>query len=230
MNDKVREGSNHALFENATLAFEAAQSVKWLDTSWMTEVRFLAVLKILLTIAFRLATIKWCTRGYSPRSQWLQHEADHSPSHNAKVRNACFTSTLHHVFKMWCQAHGKYYSYLNPEFLGETEENCTNFQPRELAPWPGFLNRSQKITPWGNLSELCSSGLDEAPPYITKSSTCISCIIIKHLQVRNNAVGRWRRVETYLCSDNPEKWKLSWLIMMTFRPPQTFYKYWHNLI
>jgi hypothetical protein len=28
MNDKVREGSNHALFENATLAFEAAQSVK----------------------------------------------------------------------------------------------------------------------------------------------------------------------------------------------------------
>jgi hypothetical protein len=29
MNEKVREdGSNHALFENTTLAFEAAQSVK----------------------------------------------------------------------------------------------------------------------------------------------------------------------------------------------------------
>jgi hypothetical protein len=32
---------------------------------------------------------------------------------------------------------------LTQNFL-ETEENCTNFQPEELAPWPGLLKRSQK--------------------------------------------------------------------------------------
>jgi hypothetical protein len=48
-------------------------------------------------------SIQWIAVALSPGVKWLGHEADHSPSPNAKVQNVMsYISTPQFTFMVWC--------------------------------------------------------------------------------------------------------------------------------